>query len=464
MHLPTPSLDALVPDVALNILSHLSPRDLTAAAAVSRQYCKLAQDDLLWRRFSPSISPSCTSARRQHIRRIAWRTGRAVHSARCVPDTPVHAVRLLTEGRVAYMTSSQVSNHSSLDGDTRAACGNYPVSAVPMYIPFSADRVHAAAFASGKCDQVLAASLAQHDGIGGDRQVSVHSAPLSELHNPDTSNTESEGRSSFETNCENQLKAVPIFSVRRTGVTSISVSASNQATVVFGTTCGSLFGARQGGTSTHTTRISSNPVTALSITPCGRYTLAGSAGGEVLQVDIETGKVIRSFVGPCSCVVSATSCTRNVVIAGVRHAVAGNGHGSLAVAWDIRAQGRLAAFCRGSFGASSAIPLAPALNLATVPDAPRVALLVAGQVYVYDMASWSCFVHADFGDTLAMDIDEYRLALFCRQRDPDLAQKDCFHVLDFDKAVEFMPHQVTRFQPNGERMIKVWIRKRYETL
>lgn len=454
------SLDSLVPDVALNILSHLSPRDLTATAAVSRQCCRLAQDDLLWRRFSPSFLSTSSSARRQHMRQIAWRTGRAVHHTSSVFQMPVHAIRLMTGGNVAYMTTVQYVDHPSVPDDLPMKCSNPSVRVISLCIPFTTDRICATAFAPVAHGQIMAASLTKHDGVGGDRLVTVHSAAVTGYHDSYVADTDSEsGTTSTKVNCRNQMSAVPIFSARRRGVSSISVSASNQATVVFGTQHGSLFGARQGGSLTHSSIISSNPVTALSISPCGMHTLAGSAGGEVVQVDIETCKVIRAFVGPCSCAISAMSCAKDMAIAGVSHAVAGNGHGSLAVAWDIRAKGRLAAFGRGAFGASSAVPAAPVSGLATVPDAPRVALLVAGQAYVYDMASWSCFVHADLGDTLAMDIDGYRLALFCKEDSRDSSTKGRIRVLDFDKAVEFMPHQVSCFQPFGGRD-RDWSRRR----
>lgn len=461
MYLPATSLDSLVPDVALNILSHLSPRDLTATAAVSRQYCALAQDDKLWRRFTPSLLSTSSSARRQHMRQIAWRTARAVHTTSTLYEMPMHAIRLMAGGTVAYITSVQyLDSPSAAADDNLKVCANNPsVRAASLCIPFTTDRVCATALTPVTHGQILAASLTKHDHVGGDRQVRVHSAALTGYHASYTTGTDLEIGASSETKCRKFSAVMPIFSARRRGITSISVSASNQTTVVFGTQCGSLFGARQGGSLTHSSMIASNAVTSLSLTPCGTHTLAGSAGGEVVQVDVETGKVIRAFVGPCSCVVSAMSCTRDVAIAGVAHAVAGNGHGSLAVAWDIRAKGRLAAFGRAAFGASSAVPAAPVSELATVPDAPRVALLVAGQVYVYDMASWSCSVHADLGDTLAMDIDEYRLALFCRDDDRNSGQKGRIHVLDFDRAVEFMPQQVTCFQPYGGRE-RDWSRRR----
>lgn len=454
MYLPT-SLDALIPDVALTILSHLSPRDLTAAAAVSRQCRQLAQDDLLWQRFNPSpASRSSSSARRRHLCQIAWRTARAVHTKSRIVCQPVHGVQLMTGGSVALLTSMPASQGYTSLTEKVETDENSNVKPVLIQLPVIHNRVRATASAVSTGGEVLSAFVADCEDVTESRLVNVystkqnHTGALSEEAYPDLTNNSDTGPASH-------LTSVEIFSVRRRDILSVAVNAESRGAVVFGTKSGSVIGTRHGGNLTCVAAAVEKEVTAVSVMS-GRHVLAGSGGGEVVQADIETGKIIRTFVGPCSCAVSAMTSAQNVAIAGIAHAVAGNGHGSLAVAWDVRVPGRLAAFGRGVFGASSAVPAAPVTALAASPDAFRVALLVAGQVSVYDMASWCCTVHAaDFGHATALDIDERRLSFFCAGSELDGCAPR-LHVLDFNKAVEFMPNQVHCFQPFDVRKRKWW--------
>lgn len=425
MYVPSASLDKLNADLALIIFGFLSPCDLTAAAAVSRQCQQFAQDDFLWRRFT-AAPPG--RARRHHLREIAWRTARAVYGSPVTIHAPVRSVQVLPTS--IALTALTRSATDSTELAIRPISWDPPVSI--LHVPLNTQKTIALATGyEAERGRRLAASVHYIEGaVSSDCEVSIYAAT--------------------DTECAQGIRPHRVFCARRTGATTVAVGATSVmgVTVLVGTRTGATFIGR-GDNRLHVLDICSEAVRAVSF---ANHTsaLVGTVGGQVVQVDMETGIKIGDYVGPCSCPISALSASENnIVVAGVAHCVAGNGHSSLAVAWDMRTRSRLAAIGRGSFlGRSSAVSPAPVTAVRAGGSGKRIGLLVAGEVFVHDVTSWRCLVRASFGnDALSMDLDDDRLAVLCQ---PDEISGS-LHVLDFAKAIDKMPKDVRSFEPEDGR-------------
>lgn len=433
MHAPTPGLESLTPDLALAIFSHLSPRDLSAAAAVSTHCRRLAHDDLLWRRFTPAPPGRC---REIHLREIAWRTAHAVHSAVRI-SKPTHAVKLIGSN-IVLATSLVEAPRSRMN---LIFLGSPPEPVPAAYVrsqsmdeqglhlletalPLLSGCIVNVALTYDDTQSCVLCACVYRNSTGSTTVLALDTA------------LDATARRCFRMLCSSRLA----------GVTKAAVSPGKGGWP----TCFALLV----GTDRGATFVGRNMRRLCEMAPLGQRVTAaafgangtavfGSDGGNVMCVDINTGRRQANLIGPCSCTVSALAVAANgVVVAGIAHRVAGNGHGSLAVAWDGRTGVRLAAFERGSAG-SSAILAVPVKAVCIAKSGRRVALLTVDEVSVYDMASWSCVVRAALvGKAEAMDIDDERLAVFCRTG----FVGGWLHVLDFAKAVDRMPHEVDCFE------------------
>lgn len=169
--------------------------------------------------------------------------------------------------------------------------------------------------------------------------------------------------------------------------------------------------------------------------------LAGTTGGEVIAYDLRRQARCGYYVGPCSCGVSGVEfASRQVVVAGFSHVVAGNGHRSAAVAWEQGSGERLAAFGRGEgVRSSGALPMVGVGGVRGDGVGKRVGLIVGGVVRVYEVGTWKCEVEAGFeGESMGIDLDGGRIGIGVGRR---------VHVLDFAKAVSGMPEDAKCFRP-----------------
>lgn len=415
MH-PPPNLPSLPPDLAHLILAHLSTADLSATAAVSTACCALAHDDRLWRRHLHSPCPSGV-ARRHVLRDRAWHRGRAMHLV--IPAASAHpAVHLRDDGDIIVATvpssfsppSSILSSHPP-DPDTFHS---------PILDVERPPRLHV--LAVPPCDAVALSACAQAPIAGSIMR-----------HHPSDRSTVN--MHSLTPNGNTHL--LPWGFNNTSGIRSVSVGVVNAdvLTLAAGRSDGSVIICTNGTTSS-TTSCCTHGVQSISI--CGRGVLVGSRGGEVVAIDVCAPRAQRRFVGPCSCAVSALAAgPDDVVIAGYSHAVAGNGHSAMGVAWDVRCGERIAAFGRMQATSSSALPGAAVMGVAAGQHARRVGLLVGGEVYVFDMRMWECVVHARFADAVdAMDLNDGRLAALAGEQ---------VHVLDFSAAARRRPEDVEWF-------------------
>lgn len=180
----------------------------------------------------------------------------------------------------------------------------------------------------------------------------------------------------------------------------------------------------------------------------GDVAVVGTDGGEVMTYDVERGRRIRCYVGPCWCAVSAVEQVGRggMVVAGYAHRVAGNGHGSAGVAWDGGSGTRVAAFGRTEeVRWSGAVPTAAVGGLRA--RAGRVAVAAGGVARVYEVGMWDCVVEAGFAEA-GVDLDEGRLAV---------AGRLGVHVLDFERGGRTESDEVEWFKPS----VREWAGRRH---
>lgn len=425
MYLPPLSLDSLPSDVAFNILEHLPPCDLSAIAATSRRYQRFAQDEYFWQRFT-SAPPG--RARRHYLREIAWRTSRPVCSTTRQINLPVRGVQVLPDS--IALTAPLFSGFHSEELFTR------PVAAEPRVSVSHApvDICHLKSFVTGfdkSGARLLTASISSRgDMTHNECEVALHAASEEDL-------VQGHGLQR-------------IFCAKQAEVTAIGVGTdlSGKAEVLAGTCDGSVFIGHEYGTLVALERFTEE-IRAVSFTS-EETVLVGTSGGQVVHVDANAGSRIGNFIGPCSCPISAISASENgVVFAGIAHRVAGNGHSSLAVAWDARTNGRLASYGIGAFsGRSSAVLPPPVTSVRIGGNGRRIGLLAAGDVWVFDVSSWNTLLHSPFdGDAIAMDLNDERVAVFCQSSE----KSGNLHVFDFGKAVDRMPNELQPFGPRNGR-------------
>lgn len=424
MYLPPATLDNLPSDVALTILGYLPPRDLAAVAATSRRYQQFAQDEYFWQRFVPAPPGR---ARRHYLREIAWRTSRPVCSITRQIDLPVRGVQVLSDS--IALTCPLFS------GLHPASLSRCPVATEP-FVSVSHSPVdirHLKSFVTG-FDKIgarlLTASISSTGGSTHNCDVALHAA------------------SEADSLQGNGLRRV--FYAQQTEVTAVGVGTdlSGKAGVLAGTRDGSVFIGHECGTLVALERFTEE-IRAVSFTS-DETALIGTSGGQVVHVDVGAGSRIGDFIGPCSCPVSAISASENgVVFAGIAHRVAGNGHSSLAVAWDARTSGRLASYGIGAFSGRSSAVLPPAVTSVRIGGSGRrLGLLAAGNVWVFDVSSWNTLLHSPFdGEAVAMDLNDERVAVFCQSSE----KSGRLHVFDFGKAVDRMPDELQPFGPRNGR-------------
>lgn len=172
----------------------------------------------------------------------------------------------------------------------------------------------------------------------------------------------------------------------------------------------------------------------------GDMAVVGTGGGEVMTYDVERGRRIRCYVGPCWCAVSGVEHVGRcgMVVGGYAHRVAGNGHGSAGVAWDAGSGTRVAAFGRTEeVRWSGALP--PAAVAGMRAGGGRVAISAGGVARVYQVGSrWDCVVETGLAEA-AVDLDDGRLAV---------AGGLGVHVLDFARGGRTESERVEWFKPS----------------
>lgn len=418
---PYPSLHTLSPDLAYHILSHLSPRDLSISACVSRSWRRLALDDHLWRRF---IRAPSGLARRHYLRDSAWRSARAEHSVSSTLPAPPAAVQLLPDDSLLVATlSSHQNGHSKLF---------YAHDVITVW-PSKIAKHEPSCVRTRFCQEKNITYIAF-----GYRQGFVALYTVS----PEPGEDDSPRRVLLErTPAAEPISCVDIL------------LHDGTATVISGTLAGSLAISHPSseertdtGSRMVLVPLSQYGICSIAVAQGMRAALVGTAGGEVITFDVTSGARLRYYVGPCSCAVTAVEfASSGVVVAGFAHRVPGNGHRSAAVAWDKCAGARLAAFGRGeAVRSSAAVPAAAVGGIRTDgSDGRRVGLLVGDQARVYELGDWRCEIEAEFGDgASAIDMDCGRLGVACGGR-----EGGGVHVLDFEKASLCSPEEVEWFKP-----------------
>lgn len=220
-------------------------------------------------------------------------------------------------------------------------------------------------------------------------------------------------------------------------VSCMDVIAKDGATIVAGTSRGTIVIHRRRGVMWEY-RVSRHAITAVTVD--GEDAVVGTSGGEVVRMDVGCGRVVQTYIGPCSCTVTAVCAGGGGIVAGFGHVVGGNGHRCAAVGWDGGSGMRLGAFGRGWARSSAAFPVAGVRDVAM--GGRRVGVLAEAGVRMYDMRKWECVVEGAIGGT-AMDVDGGRVAVGGERGGVD--------VLDFGEAVRKWPSDVPRFVPGGSQ-------------
>lgn len=421
-----PSLDTLAPDLAHLILSHLSPRELSTSACVSRSWRRLALDDHLWRRF---IRAPAGLARAHYVRDTAWRTARAYHTVSKPLAAPPSAVQLLPD------KSLLVASVASAPSTPLASA--YRTGEVVMVRPAALEGADPCCVRTRFCSESGVAYVAFGYRKGF---VCLYAVSVDD---------------------ETQATPTKILTARTRNaepVTCVDMLMSKDGVgVICGTARGGLGVScvtRAGGDADAVTPIACAAMSEYGLRSIalgggvGDVAVVGTDGGEVMTYDVERGRRIRCYVGPCWCAVSGVEQVGRcgMVVGGYAHRVAGNGHGSAVVAWDGRSGTRVAAFGRTEeVRWSGAVPTAAVGGLRAT--AGRVAVAAGGVARVYEVGRWDCVVEAGFAEA-GVDLDEGRLAV---------AGRLGVHVLDFERGGRTESDGVEWFKPS----VREWAGRRH---
>ncbi|CAN8067959.1 unnamed protein product [Agarophyton chilense] len=389
-------LHSLDENVANIICSHLSAYDLSSLAATSTICNSLASHDALWQSFTQSKRGY---ARRNHLRTIAWKAAKATHNVETTHTTsPINSIHLLRNGVVCASLSQSHSTVHTHHASFYSAADD-ALDALPL----------CAAFSDDICAPYSYLAYA----------YSNHTVKLFSIHQQTRM-------------ASAQQITTPFGTETITCMHTISQN-NNGHLIVVGTSAGDVIVFK--GCSQNKIAISPSAISCLFSTD--QMLIVGTKGGEVYTVDINRSTTKQLFVGPCPCPITTVHKHHSILIAGIRHVVPGNGHTCAAVAWNTQTCTRLSSFARSRVArSSSALPPMP--TQAVRVSAERAALLVDGDVLVFELGDWRCIIAAHFEEAVDVAMDQSRLAVGCADR---------VHVLDFEHALRQWPHQLPHFKP-----------------
>lgn len=407
------TLDNITTDIALTILSHLSPKDLSSTASVSTSCHRHATDETLWKRFN-------RKGRISYIRDKAWNTGKAIES----PGIHLENMKNIYDIRL-------------LSNDTIIITGICDSS--KGYVK----RINRNMIVIGICSD---------DIDGGGCNVRLCKTGYDEYNNrfyivyAVGSNNFMEGDDELNVwyvNLSN-LKLYHLFNTTRNNITAIGLYMSNTqapSVLLAGNLQGNLYQSRLSLSLSSQPLLNNNILVTecdekiTSISNCSTA-IIGTSGGSIYQMDAATGVTLSTFIGPCPCPVTAISTSSSMIIAGVSHATAGNGHGSLAVAWDLRSKSRLGCFGKGGRSVCQVD------SVQSCDEGKRVGVLLGDgkEVNVFDVRSWKCMVRysSDVGDIKGLDINHNMVCM---------GGSNCIKILNFHDALNYMPNTMKSFQP-----------------
>lgn len=421
------SLHTLCSDLKYNILSNLSAQDLFQVASVSKQWQSMAYDDDIWQRF---IKAPQGMARSHFLRECAWTAGRAIRSSPiCIPYN-IDAIQLIEKNRVVI---ASLDTKQNTDCEMLSSCTSTIISTIVN---------------SNICDENAI-------DVATDYDVNIHTTYIVYVYTNGyisiiSVQDDDDGNDSIHT----QILYKRILTERNRRISCIDILGYNKM-IVFGTYDGWIGIFNFENEEMEMKHISEHSICSICSNEI-EYILIGSEGGEMISIDIRKGiRLIRSFIGPCSCEISSVKGDGNgVIIAGMKHRIRGNGHRASAIAWDSRQGSRLGGFGRiGEKSSTSAFPMEEVkwICMDEMND-KRVGLLMGDVIRIYSIGDWNCNIEMKFGDLAGtMDMNDNRLMVGLNH---DMNHE--MHVLEFDKALEWMPKQVECFQPQLEIQRDYW--------
>lgn len=192
-------------------------------------------------------------------------------------------------------------------------------------------------------------------------------------------------------------------------------------------------------------KVSVRAVTSLNAE--GNEVYIGTEGGEVIAINISDGWVSKRYIGTCDCPVSGLAVVaKDVVVAGYKHRVAGNGHSNVAVAWE-RVRGiRMKVFrCAGGRGGSFVMDGVG--RVAADDHRKRIAVVMRRGLRVYGVEEgrWELSMEDVKGDVGEVRIDCKRLVVAVKRASGGGA----IEIVDFEAAVKkSLPQDAKCFLPN----------------